>query len=1134
MLTLHKNQEVLVPVREFSALVEHFITTIENHISYTVDDTETIKTWNNLVCNGFTDQKFQTVTAVAHMLLIKEPSDMTMGNVITTLFQTLPVLNHYFAITKINEKSIRVKRLVINDMNKLFQDIKHRTTINNAIEKSKQTVQSTLTQFQSEKEKSTIITTNETESKDSSTGPEPAPEHIVNAKDEAEEAEATQGQDDDGFEKPKRTVPHPPSIETKSVLMATNRYSLLGQSNSSSDNQQEEDKHSMENDDDISYDNSSSQASTPKDGLSVVTQNKNKNTQKNKQATDKSNEAFDLTTTCTKLLNILSNSNQDKSQVDILAKWIENDMGPMVNKRVQEYFVHAKKTSQENMRKSTDFYFRDRYKVISEKLKSVGDESQVQVMSCINSQSSAVLDAHRARLDYMMKEIQDLQEANKEYRKQHVRELNMIRQDFEMQCKQYLEDHLQHRKTVFTNQKAAFDIEIKALKSDLDEKMAQFISLKADMQDDLDSLRNEVIQVKAESIAIQQQRRQNTNDDMSSPVREETASSSSFNHVTPNVHNISKSKQHQQDFNSTADDNDYRYTSSNNHPIPVGSTVEVNTGYIFIPQAIVKRHKMMNKELVYDVYTPTERYTFAEKHVTLIKEPNEPKPSPTIPSAPPKQHRYSYHNKRQQYCEDCTSQDDHSTTNDSVSIHQGDDPEVEYIRTTRQLMPNQYRIKKHPKDKTIQTTKMLREAKDWHLTWKDMNEDPKDFYEDLKSRVEEYGILLKSYFQLTRHEDAAFITEDNCHNYKNAHSEMSKSLYNVIYNNQEEWFDKNPKRDLLYHYKKDRNGFGLIKEIVTSSHPNLRPIIKSETMEKPRIIERSTWFEYMNDYRKWIDFEELCNRNYTQIEHVSNILQQIKGIEMFDGVTKKLEDEIMQYEQASGVFPQSLELHRIGLTIYNWLTPDQQGALSFNPSSITPSIHRMNRPVNQVQNPYRPRGQHQQQRNPPSTASNHQQRQRRNQQQSQQDNEYNMMNIVPPGERRWEDVICSACGQAGHDIFINGCDATAMQTKIEDWKRKNRRHFDAKSVLEIFEDYQKSKQSKRRSAKSNRNTLRRRLRAAKMEMGAEAYKEAKELYINAFKMEHKDVDMQDPRENHNLEIKPYDILDSEPESDAEE
>lgn len=130
----------------------------------------------------------------------------------------------------------------------------------------------------------------------------------------------------------------------------------------------------------------------------------------------------------------------------------------------------------------------------------------------------------------------------------------------------------------------------------------------------------------------------------------------------------------------------------------------------------------------------------------------------------------------------------------------------------------------------------------------------------------------------------------------------------------------------------------------------------------------------------------------------------------------------------------------------------------------------MNQPGNQVQNPYRPRGQQQRSRIPPPAANN-QQGQRWHQQQQQQGNEYKIMNIVPPGERHWEDVICSACGQDGHDILINGCNATAMQTKIEDWKRKNRRHFDAKLVIDIFEDQQKNKQAKCCSGKFNRNTL---------------------------------------------------------------
>ena len=40
--------------------------------------------------------------------------------------------------------------------------------------------------------------------------------------------------------------------------------------------------------------------------------------------------------------------------------------------------------------------------------------------------------------------------------------------------------------------------------------------------------------------------------------------------------------------------------------------------------------------------------------------------------------------------------------------------------------------------------------------------------------------------------------------------------------------------------------------------------------------------------------------------------------------------------------------------------------------------------------------------------------------------------------------------------------------------------------------------------------------------------------MHFIKMEYQGEDLHDPQENDNPEIKPYDILDSEPESDSEE
>lgn len=50
-------------------------------------------------------------------------------------------------------------------------------------------------------------------------------------------------------------------------------------------------------------------------------------------------------------------------------------------------------------------------------------------------------------------------------------------------------------------------------------------------------------------------------------------------------------------------------------------------------------------------------------------------------------------------------------------------------------------------------------------------------------------------------------------------------------------------------------------------------------------------------------------------------------------------------------------------------------------------------------------------------------------------------------------------------------------------------------------------------------------------MDPQAFDEAKLLYINKFQEQHPDVDINDPHQDYNMEIKPYDILESEDEND---
>ena len=287
---------------------------------------------------------------------------------------------------------------------------------------------------------------------------------------------------------------------------------------------------------------------------------------------------------------------------------------------------------------------------------------------------------------------------------------------------------------------------------------------------------------------------------------------------------------------------------------------------------------------------------------------------------------------------------------------------------------------------------------------------------------------------------------------------MSRALFNVLHTYKEEWFGTNPVLDLLQHYSVERDGFSLMKELLTDTHPNLRRIGKSETMDKPQISDYETWFSYMSQYRKWVDFEKrsAAKREYTPEEHVANILKQISDIDVFKIAKEKVEEKMVKYDEDLIEFPDELHLHRIGLTIYNYIPQEHRHALPSFIAPTTATIHRLNQPNRPVRNPYNPQNRSQQ-RNPRNNKET-------NANQSRDDISFKPANLIEPGSRAFEDVTCSACGQAGHDIHLNGCDATAMQTKIDDWKRKIGRNFDKKTVLELYDEHQENKRKKRMMA----------------------------------------------------------------------
>ena len=141
----------------------------------------------------------------------------------------------------------------------------------------------------------------------------------------------------------------------------------------------------------------------------------------------------------------------------------------------------------------------------------------------------------------------------------------------------------------------------------------------------------------------------------------------------------------------------------------------------------------------------------------------------------------------------------------------------QYSATHRPLMPYQNQIGGQKNVKTIQGAKMLIHTKNWNLRWKD--EDSKGFYESLRNKVKNYGILIENYSDITRDDNITAITEDKC-------EKMSNILFYVIHICKQQWIDNTSKLDLLPCYSSQHNGIGFVKYfLVYDTHLNLYSVL---------------------------------------------------------------------------------------------------------------------------------------------------------------------------------------------------------------------------------------------------------------------------------------------------------------------
>ena len=1085
-LSFPKSTAVLVRDREFRDLLQALIATIDNHLKY-VDDSITQDQLYDLECNGIRKHDTLTVTTVAHMLSVVNKDDMFVGPVVQELFKTIPILSHYWMITKLNKKSVYIKRLTNVNLAKTLEKL-HAPPAT----KLKQT---TLTHFDA----GVATTSNGFPPVDSSVSSDrSSTTHAVNpvtvtGHDNESAASITKpsptpsSSSKDGFQLATNTIPMTLlSPEESSPVPTANSFSAFAAetpveddadvpSDPVADPMRLGQSPCTDKSDDLSYSNSS---------MPAISSN-------NKNVMDLDARIY------SSLQQLLSQTDKAHSiPIDVLADWVDDKFSGFADNRIRDTL-----TVQVLQQNITDFetklsrYANDKFHSLQQKLYATSSEAQIDTMQVLNQDAKRVILDNQRQLDDIKHEVHHFKEIMKNDIENHKEKLKIVQSEWIAQCKSSMQEHLDHRRIVFTNQKAQFDIDMKNARDDMDSYLAKMYATKETMQSEMSIMQQKINGLNhplRDTMPVSDASHKPQSLFSPSHVPSPTANPVPPDDV-PSIPVTSALPKTPWSTNKNLHD-------SKNKPFSKNTTVQVDTGFICIPYAIVDSHRLdENGELVYDIHTQDNcRFTFASTLVHALP--------PERPSPPPKSSTHHQKYKHTSFPSRPHAPMDENSM--SSPFQQTDDSEVEFVHSSRALMPNQYRIKGQPRERTIMGTNMLRHADNWNLSWKNCNDDPKDFYESLRGRIEDYGIPLKSYMDLTRDSSLLTITRDICQNYDNASKEMSRHLYILINTYKKEWFDTNPKLDLLLHYGEHNDGLGFLQAILKDSHPNLRKLHKSATIDKPRIHNYETWFSYMKQYRKWVDFEGKAKipRQYSPEEHVSNILLEIKDEPSFKVAKEKLDEQMAKVNENLILFPEDLLLHNIGMTIYDLMPADAKTTLpTYNPNSSY-TINKVNTRLLDNSSKYRGKIQ-----SPSSTSKD------------------------KPVYRGWEDVQCPACKTWGHHIDHHGCDHTAINQNIMDYRRAHKKDFDKSSVLDHFKKHQDIIRSRKLSSKKKRNLLRQKLRAAKLDLrhDPQQYDEIKSFYIKSFKKEYREDDLLDPRADNTLDVHEYDILDSEDEVETD-
>jgi hypothetical protein len=414
--------------------------------------------------------------------------------------------------------------------------------------------------------------------------------------------------------------------------------------------------------------------------------------------------------------------------------------------------------------------------------------------------------------------------------------------------------------------------------------------------------------------------------------------------------------------------------------------------------------------------------------------------------------------------------------------------------TLRQLEQHEFIYPLGTKPTTVWTNDLNKAAAKWKLKLRDEN-DLRTAYERLQTRLSSYNVWLIEYDQITKQNQCCAVTPEICENFEHARALMSKSLYMIMDDNQDTYFEHYTEPiTFLSAYRREQDGFAFITHMMEAIHPNLKTISNRQAPAAPKFNDHENLYEFINSYIDWIEDEFIrAKREYTDRERIDYIRSELDS--RFHTAKTKIESKLDELDTHEDIkFPSNLKLtSKLAKYIISLLKVEDQSRVN-KISTMPQDIINVTKHSNIKDN-------------------------KRHRKEYTNDTKW-------ADELKWEILpgeFCTACGKNNHNVYKTGCPALATFAYCQTFMDKT----PAKQLEPVLKAYKKYQRDLGRKLRDRRNNDRRTLRALKAANWTnEDITEVKDTLFVDYKRDY--LDEQYVTQN------PLDDLEDETDTDSEE